>query len=220
MLRDNRVFFGHQSVGENIVDALRRGVTADGGPPLRVVEADQAPQMDGGFFCHARIGRNRDPRAKTRAFVEAMLGPLGERVDIALHKYCYVDVREGTEIGALFEEYVRAMADLRAARPRVRWVHVTVPLMAAPGGVQAAVRRLLGRPHHRERANECRERFNELLRSRYHGREPIFDLAMIEADARTPPSLASRFTDDGGHLNALGQEQAARALLRTLAEAA
>ena len=71
-----------------------------------------------------------------------------------------------------------------------------------------------------------RNRYNELLRDRYAGIEPLFDLARLEAkgdsasfwhDGRRYECLATAFTDDGGHLNATGQINIATELMAFLA---
>jgi hypothetical protein len=77
--------------------------------------------------------------------------------------------------------------------------------------------------------NIRRQEYNNLLRQAYQGREPIFDLARVEsttADGRAAtatwqgksvPILVKEYTDDGGHLNALGRTRAARELIAVLA---
>src|SRR5205085_12594035 len=65
----------------------------------------------------------------------------------------------------------------------------------------------------------------------YAGREPIFDLARVESTAPdgklvtvtwegvTAPAMAAQYTEDGGHLNALGRARAAREFIAVLARA-
>jgi lysophospholipase L1-like esterase len=76
--------------------------------------------------------------------------------------------------------------------------------------------------------NLIRHQYNELLRSTYVGKEPVFDLARLEstnADGTTEtvryegqrvPVLATAWTSDGGHLNEAGRQRMAKALLTTL----
>ena len=78
--------------------------------------------------------------------------------------------------------------------------------------------------------NVLRNAFNEKLRERVAG-EPLFDLAKVEstrADGSSSSfaqggqqqhSLAQEYTDDGGHLNALGRRRAAIEFVRVLAGA-
>src|SRR5207253_1672047 len=111
-------------------------------------------------------------------------------------------------------------------------VHVTMPLTAlAPtprpiAFAKLVAKRVLGRPANDEHElNVRRNRFNTLLRDEYAGRDPIFDLARVESTdaqegrsyfrqgADTVFTLAREYTDDGGHLNALGRRRAAVELL-------
>jgi len=108
----------------------------------------------------------------------------------------------------LFADYRSRMAAPRSAYPAVRFVHVTVPLTTGSAC-----------------QNVVRERFSDLIRQTYAGSEPMFDLAKLEA-AR-PDGSAETFNDvralvpayssDGGHLNAIGEDVVARALVAYLA---
>jgi hypothetical protein len=78
--------------------------------------------------------------------------------------------------------------------------------------------------------NHVRAGYNDLLHHEYGGKEPIFDLAALEStgpDRKTHtvrmggerhPVLVPEYTDDGGHLNALGQRVVAEQLLLFLAD--
>ena len=69
----------------------------------------------------------------------------------------------------------------------------------------------------------------DLLREAYEGKEPLFDIAGIESvgpggeresfdvKGKSFPALVPAYTDDGGHLNALGRKVVAEKLLVFLA---
>lgn len=230
-LAGRRIFFGHQSIGGNIVDAMGPLLREQPAPGFRVVSGDSAP--DGGpAFAHAMIGRNGDPVLKTNDFAGRIEGGLGNHVDIALHKYCFVDLVPGTKVDSVFEHYRSTMARLHAEYPRVVFVHVTTPLVTArAGGLKLLAQRLLGRAPTRVAANLVRERFNERMRREYAGREPLFDLAALESVRPDGSREAVAFggqpgyalfpgyaSEDGSHLNEAGSRLAAQALLAFLAE--
>jgi len=227
---DLRIYFGHQSVGANIVTGIGELVAARSAPPLRVVHLPAELPTDGGFFAHEPIGRNGDPAGKTDAFVDRLTGRIGDGLDVALHKYCYVDIGADTDVTRLFEHYRRRMSRLRETRPDVVLVHVTAPLRRVPSGPVTRLRAWVGPPPSQAAANAQRERFNDLLREACAGREPLFVLAAAEAtmpDGRTwrprlgrlaVRSLATRYTDDGGHLNPRGRAHVAGRLLGFLAD--
>jgi hypothetical protein len=212
-----RVMFGHQSVGGNILEGIRDILpTQTGGWPM--LHIADAGGLSGGFLAHGRVGRNGDPRSKTYEFCEAVAGPLGAQIDVALHKYCYADIDAGTDVDGLFAGYRDAMSALRAERPTVTLVHVTVPLVRVRTGPRAWVQVAIGRKSPRIADNQRREAFNDLLRREYATREPLFDLAALESRGNGARSLRADFTDDGGHLNGAGRRHVAGTLLTLLAE--
>lgn len=228
-LSTRRIFFGHQSVGENIISGVRQLASDDGSARLRIVEAARPADVDGAALVHASIGRNYEPSSKNEAFLVALAR---SAPDIALYKYCYVDVCATTDVEAMFADYVRTIDEAQAMHPRLEMVHVTVPLTTGrpAGRARAAIKRMLGRAESAEAANNVRrERYNALLRSRYAGRAPIFDLAEIESTrsdgtrstfmsgSERAYTLAAELTTDGGHLNPAGQRAAALGLLHVLA---
>ena len=57
-----------------------------------------------------------------------MRSGLGQHVDVAMMKLCYVDINSGTDVDALFATYRTTMAALQREVPGVTFIHVTVPL--------------------------------------------------------------------------------------------
>ncbi len=232
-LAQKRIYFGHQSVGYDIVEGLAALGRERPDLRLEIVEARSPDALRGPAFAHSPNGRNREPFSKISDFADTLeRGGLGARTDIALFKFCYVDFRPGTDVEKVFGEYRSTMARLRRTFPRVKFVHVTSPLTVVQSGPKAFVKRLLGRMPYGAEANIVRERFNALMRAEYAGREPLFDLAAVEStraggraaifeDGGTSyRALAGEYASDGEHLNALGARRAAAHLLETLAAAA
>jgi hypothetical protein len=220
-----RVYFGHQSVGGNILDGVKQ-LAGEARVPLSIVEAAKVGDLRGPAFGHTPVEENEKPLLKLESFERAMQGAAP---DVALMKFCYVDIGPDTDVKTLFERY-RASADrLRARYPNTTLVHVTAPLTLAQVGAKAALKRLLGKAPAGILDNLRRQEYNDLLRKTYQGREPIFDLARVESTSpdgkpvssewqgKTVPYLAAAYTDDGGHLNDLGKRRAARELLAVLA---
>lgn len=219
-----RVFFGHQSVGQNVVDGL-----AELGGGLRVVDLDGASGADDATpaLLHARIGANGDPRGKIDDFARRAAELHAAGVDTVMMKLCYADIGATTDTDGLLGHYARAVSHLRAHCPDLRVVHVTTPLRRMPLGARALARRALRRPEDGLRANAARAAYNAGLAARF-GDDPLFDLAAAESGrpggrtagrrhaGRVVPSLAPEYTDDGGHLNARGRAVVARALARFL----
>lgn len=222
-----RIFFGHQSVGENVLDGLR-DLGRSAGVAARIDLVQTAASVKPGTLGHAFVAENRNPVGKLQAFAEAM-APRSAGVEIALLKFCYLDFTPGTDAKALFERYRSTVDGLRARNPGTTFVHVTAPLTDVEKGAKAFAKRLLGRAPYGFAENLRREEYNALLRQAYGGYEPIFDLARVESTApdgsavlaewqgKTIPAMAAAYTDDGGHLNANGRMRAARELVSVLA---
>lgn len=229
-----RVFFGHQSVGGNIVEGLQDLRSLAGDTALHVIHdpaASAALALPPAFFAEAKVGRNGDPMGKLAAFRRVVDTTLPGRLDLALVKICYVDLAGAAapDPDSLFAAYHKTVVDLEAAHPGLRVIPVTSPLTASDYGnrgrldqLKASLKRWLGRPDD----NARRAIFNQRLRAAFADRA-IFDLAAVES---TRPdgsrvgygrveAMAPEYTTDGGHLNAFGRKVAARALLRVLAGA-
>jgi hypothetical protein len=245
-----RIFFGHQSVGDNILqgvsellvhqpDALTIELlpgTAAPDPAIRSGRAGSAERVtrnaphERAVLAHAKIGRNEDPSSKCDDFRRIIDQGLAGPVDVALFKFCYIDIQPGTDVEALATTYLSCLDALARRHPKTAFLPVTVPLRQSPSGPGVWARQLLGRTNQTKVANARRYAFNQRLRTRFAG-QPLFDLAATEAtgaDGRretfalagtTGESLRAAYTDDGGHLNAAGRAAAAIELLHALASA-
>lgn len=228
-LASRRIFFGHQSVGGNVVAGVRELLGEDTTLRLSVVHTDKPWTVEGPAFIESEIGINGDPASKSRAFSAAVARGLDRPGAIALHKYCYIDVSTDTDPDALFADYRRTMRELKQRHPLIRFVHVTMPLTAnVEPPAKLFVKRLLGRPTELA-LNQKRNRYNQLLRTEYSGREPVFDLATLESTHADGSRafvtfggervyvLASEHTTDGGHLTRAAQRLIGERLLEFLA---
>lgn len=218
---DSRIYFGHQSVGMNILDGVRDLAGERAGKGLALEKYTSPNQLKSPGLFHSQVGENDDPVSKISSFTKIVEGGAGDKADIAFFKFCYVDIAWNTDEARLFSEYRKGMNSLRERYPRVKFVHVTVPLTTPTPMLKAFIKRLLGKGEN----NINRNRFNDLLRKEYEGREPLFDLAKFEStypDGRrstfvrgntTYYSIVPAFSDDGGHLNEAGRRVIAQELL-------
>jgi hypothetical protein len=207
-LATKAIYFGHQSVGFNMMDGVQALIGTVPGATLRVEQTSNPSAVQKGVFAHAINGSNGDPIGKGAAFQNTMQGGMAARVDIAFFKFCYVDFWATTNVAAVFADYRSKMNALKAAYPQVRFVHVTAPLTTG-SSVDNAVR----------------EQFNDLVRQTFGGTDAVFDLAKVESTRPDGTSelfsgvraLVGAYSSDGGHLNATGAEVVAKALVTYLA---
>jgi hypothetical protein len=226
-IASRRILFGHQSVGANVLEGIQE-LAQTAGVPLRIVEVSTAASVAPATLGHILVAENGKPLKKLESFETAMGDNAGD-IDVALVKFCFADFSADTDTKALFAKYRAMIERLKAKHPATTFVHVTAPLTDIQSGVKAWVKRLFGRAPYGVLENMRRNEYNELVRSAYEGREPVFDLARIESlgpDGRTVtiewngrqiPILDSQYTDDGGHLNPIGRLRAARELVSVLA---
>lgn len=223
-----RVFFLHQSVGFNIMDGFPRLAGEDSG--LRIVNVDESAPGDGAVFAHSTEGRNTDPKSKIDAFGRILREKKELKPDVALLKLCYVDFNPNTDAKELFNYYAKQIEELKAELPEVVFAHTTAPLKKWGTGIKARLNRKLGRLVWEDESNARRAEYNALL-AEHFGDDPIIDVARAESTRpdgtrvtfplgkRTYHALEPSYTDDGGHLNPLGQRVVAKEFVRVLAEA-
>ena len=80
-------------------------------------------------FAHDAIGINRDPWSKVNDFCDLMEGELGGMVDIALFKFCYVDLKRKTDIDSLFNHYRITSYNVcytKLLRCILRWIDIRI----------------------------------------------------------------------------------------------
>jgi hypothetical protein len=227
-LSKKTLFFGHQSVGYNIVEGVNDILREHKGVPWEIVEARSISEVRRPAFVHSKVGQNTRPDSKLRDFAGRFSEGPGTAPDVALFKFCYADIERDTDVRSLFALYKSTMDDLARTHPQTRFLHVTVPLKATVKGWKAQVKNLIGRPDVWIPDNVRREEFNQLMRVEYGKRNLLFDLAMFEAtrpdgapvydsvEGRKIPCMSLEYTYDSGHLNERGRRYVAERFLSFL----
>ncbi|MBK8012516.1 MAG: hypothetical protein IPK13_14285 [Deltaproteobacteria bacterium] len=198
------VFFGHQSVGLNIID----GIKNLGGVQVRDWVSSGTDFNTPGIG-HQYIGRNEFPFEKIDDF-EGFLASnrIGDAVDVAAMKLCWIDfTADSTNVGAIEAAYEAALQRLQSSHPAMHFVHITTPL-----------------ERYSTPANRRRLAYGTWMKSTYGQTDMVFDLAIVQSTQPdgTPCTrdgvreLCEMYASDNGHLNALGRERAAKAFLYAL----
>ncbi|HID45162.1 MAG TPA: hypothetical protein EYP34_05360 [Chromatiaceae bacterium] len=224
-------YFAHQSVGYNIVDGVEKVLEKMGYPNLfKVKELKPGEPVPTGGLLHSTVGENGDPASKMSEFQAYLDERLGNaRPDMAMLKFCYVDIGKDTDVSALANEYSQTMSKLDARHPETVFLHTTVPLRVFNDGWKATIKRLFGMVVWGDQANIKRNEYNALIRSKYAITGRLADIA--DWESRFPDgreyrvdvlggryaALIPAYTDDGRHLNAYGQQIVAGRLLEFLA---
>jgi hypothetical protein len=217
-----KIYFGHQSVGFNIMDGLNELLKNNPRIKLRISQSKIIDDFKSPVFGHSANGQNMNPVSKIESFTGLMESGLGNRLNMAFFKFCYVDIDRNTDIEKLFDRYKSSMAALKKKYPVTGFIHVTVPL-TIDNGLRDFIKRILNKDD-----NIKRNHFNEMLKKEYKADE-IFDLARYESthpdgkrefsrkDGKNIYSLVPEYTDDGGHLNKKASLMAAEQLVLFLA---
>jgi hypothetical protein len=197
-LKQRRVLWGHQSVGENVMSGAR----ALG---FEFASVSRGADYGDARWGEAAVAENGDPERKIRSFVDLMTtGGIGRRVEAASFKFCWIDFEDGTDVADLADDYDAAMRDMQSRFPSVRFLHVTPPLTTDEPEL-----------------NGVRWRFGREMVRRHRDSGVVFDLAaVISTDAAgqqcksgNQRRLCPGWASDSGHLNDEGSQRAAKAFL-------
>ncbi len=224
-LAQKKIYFGHQSVGFNIMDGVMDVMKEHPDIKMNIVETSNSSKFNSGIFAHSTVGKNTQPTTKIDEFVKLIEDGIGKKGDIAALKLCYVDMRQKTDIDQVLTAYSDAMSRLKKKYQDVTIIHFTVPLTKIQTGLKAWIKQKLGKTLSGVNENIKRNIYNQKLISIYNGKEPIFDIAKIQStfpdgkrstftqDGKTYYSMVPDYTYDGGHLNELGRKVVAEQFL-------
>jgi len=229
-LSQKKICFGHQSVGDNILDGVRDIMQKNPKIKLDIIKIDTPANLKNGVFAHYKVGKNQNPQSKIDDFKRFMDEGIGNSADIAFFKFCFIDFNPKTNVQEVFKSYKDTVSRLKTKYPDTKIVHFTVPLSIKQTGPKAWIKKVLGKPVSGIYDNIKRHQYNELLKKEYGGQDALFDIAKIEStrpdgtrktfekDGVTYYSLTPAYTDDGAHLNKNGRGKVAQQLLLFLSD--
>ena len=223
-----KVYFGHQSVGFNIIDGIEKW-EAETGVQIAIVETKDLSSGADASLVHFRVGKNQNPLSKVDEFVSLVGQIPNEGNPVAFFKFCYVDFTSKTDVDEVYAHYKKKMLYLMESYPYIRFAASTVPYMGKQRGAKALAKKVLGRASSAYLDNKKREDFNKKLIADFKGVLPIFDLGGIEAtlpdgtpvtytqDGKVFPLMPNIYTYDMGHLTEHGARTLGYNLLAFLA---
>ena len=224
----SRVFFGHQSVGNNIIDGLG-GLYAGSSTEGPIVTPTSDLGSEERFLTHAMVGVNGDPQSKVDEFTSLLAGGLASKADVAVLKFCYVDVTSSSDVRQVFRAYTTAMDNISRDYPDLGVVYTTVPL-GTEATWKSKLKAIVTRNVPPDTAdNIAREQYNSLVREKYGSTGRLFDIARVESTredgsrvqgehgGRVYFALDDQIAADSGHLNDEGALLAAAEFVRVLA---
>lgn len=237
-LSELKIYFGHQSVGNNIIEGIEDLKKENAAIGLNIIDTDSLNGVKRGTLAHSKIGKNRQINSKFKDFEDILTNGNGNNFDVAFMKSCYVDITEDTDIKSMFASYQETMNRIKTARPDIKIIHFTVPVETKkiPFGHWMRIFRSAGWSYRlvmvknfakmwRNEANINRQRYNDMILKEFKDKEPVFDIAKYEStnpdgkreshskNGETYYSMVPGYSDDGGHLNEVGRKIIAERLL-------
>lgn len=229
-LAQKKIYFGHHSVGGNIIQGMKELMVTYPDIRLNIVETFNGADFEKGVFAHSAVGRNREPKSKIDEFSENIDKGIGGKAEIAGFKLCYADILWDTDIDEVLVEYSQAMTALKKNYPDLTIIHFTTPLSQQKMSWKRMVKKILRmNDPWRYGSNIKRNEYNNKLTETYQNTDIIFDIATIEStypdgtrssfevDGKTYYSLVPEYTSDGGHLNEVGRKLLAEQFILLLA---
>ena len=218
-IRDKKIVFGHHSVGKNILDGLNN-VAKEAGVELNFSSINNTSENKINFIGFYP-GKNTFPKSKVDDFVKRIQNINADHSpDIALMKFCYIDINTKTNVEEMFRYYKEKIDKLKKDKPKIILAHFTVPLVARSNTLKTKIKQFLGMQIWQEASNIKRNEFNKLVYKAFN-KNLIFDIARIEStrldgsreqfnkDGKIYYQMLPEYTIDGGHLNRLGKRIAA-----------
>jgi hypothetical protein len=194
-IKGAKVFFGHQSVGQNTIE----GAAALG---FKFEEVKGATDYSGPKLGHAFLDKNREPLQKIQGF-DQMVGKIGS-ADVAGMKLCWIDFDTKSDVARVQNAYVSTINKVVDQNPKTHLFHVTPPLTTDD-----------------PKLNKARVAYGEWMKNTYADKAVVFDLGAVistkeggsACEAGGARKLCDEWASDEGHLNDKGKERAAKALL-------
>lgn len=211
-------FFAHASVGENILDGMRRLHDGDSGRyALPVIAAAEVPPdtLTGGIYA---LNRGNPGTGLKLTLMDSYLAAGWSGATVVMNKFCYIDAPvydsklslEENRIAAamLAAQYIDSVAAQREQYPGTLFVLTTMPVTEKDR--EANLMRQFYNNAIRRYCNDTGELLYDIADIESHGADGTYFYGALDGDpGPTYPLLNRSYTRDGGHLNKWGARSAA-----------
>jgi hypothetical protein len=111
-----KIYFGHRSVGNNIVDGIKDLIKANSHVKLNIVEPTDTFNSKVGFFMHSLIEQNASPQSIANDSEQLLNEKGGGYFDIVLLRFTpFYDKKEMLDI---FADYKKTLSQLKKKYPK------------------------------------------------------------------------------------------------------
>ncbi|MFC1822437.1 hypothetical protein ACFL9T_06990 [Thermodesulfobacteriota bacterium] len=223
-LTQKKIYMGHRSVGNNIIEGLRDLKRENPKIRLNIVDLKDKPALGDGCFAHSWIVQNASPQSLAENYFRLADEIVGEGFDIALIRFTpFYDNRKMKDI---LIDYEYAFNKLKQIYPKTIFIHGTFPLTHSKTTWRTWIKKLVGKKEMWEYDDNIKvNEFNEMIRKRYLRKEPFLDIAALQStspdgsrstfqkDGKTYFHMVKDYTYDGVHLNETGRKKIAKHFL-------
>ncbi|MCP4672192.1 MAG: hypothetical protein GY857_12900 [Desulfobacula sp.] len=226
-LAEKRIFFGHRSVGNNILQGIDDILTQYPGIHLKILKYEAVKRPKDKGIIHAWIDQNGSPQSIADDYTRMVEKIPGKDMDFALIRF--TPWYGKTDMDEIFKDYTIAIEQLKQRHPKTVFIHGTFPLNHSKTSFKTWIKKLIGKKEIWEYdGNILANRFNEKLRDNYLGKQPFYNLELIQStypdgrrsqftlDGKKYFNLIKDYTYDNTHLNEKGRQMAAERLLTLL----
>ena len=128
-LAQKKIFFGHHSVGSNILQGVSLILADHPNIKLNIISSKEAgTTITQPALVHGGVGKNFYPYTKIDGFRQQIEAGYGESADMAFFKFCFVDFNPETDINDVFAKYKATMDELAKQYPDTLFAAVSTPL--------------------------------------------------------------------------------------------
>lgn len=221
-IEGKKIYFGHQSVGLNVIQGIQELMDEYNFIHLNINSDINKFNVKSGVFLHSKIGKNKKPFFKISSFKKILTGGLGENLDVAGFKFCFVDFKKPDQNQEILNKYIDTINEIKSKFPELTIVHFTVPLMSIRLNWKDKIKKIIGRKvSDNSVENMARNKYNTLLRKQLGPDAFLFDIAKVEStfpdgsrctfkrDGKAYFAMVPEYTYDGGHLTEIGRRKVA-----------
>ena len=223
-LSRKKIYFGHRSVGNNIIDGIKNLIGENPQIKLNITQPTDKIEKKNGFFMHSMIKQNASPKIIAIDYEQLQENLNGSSFDIVLIRF--TPFYDETEMDGIFADYKQALNQLKNKYPNTIFIHGTYPLTRSKTTWKTWIKKIIGKKEIWEYDQNIKvNEFNNSLRKEYLGKDPFFDLARFQStypdgrrstftkEGKTYFHMVPDFTYDNVHLNENARRMIAERLL-------
>jgi hypothetical protein len=195
-LSQKKIYFGHQSVGNNIINGIMDIMRENPKVQLNIIRTSNKPNFVSGVLFHTRISGETNPKSLLIEYKRDVDKLMGGNADIALLRFSHSLIKGDTNVESVFNDYQLKMSMLKQKYPNTIFIHSTLPLLRSKTTWKTIIKKLIGKKEIWEYdINIKLNKFNDLLLREYVDKQPVIDLAKLQSTF--PDGSLSTFTKNG-----------------------